>query len=189
MTFKSAFSDKYLKIHHDDQPHLLTDCFGMTYDQFTCNNVTLSETSFDGDGTEVSTFMELVIPQGADVLARYNHPAYKDYAAITTNSYGKGIASYIGCYMDSQGLSKLMLQLLEGAGVEIIPEKFPLIIKRGINSNGKEVIFYMNYSDSDIKVIAKNNGTCLLSGNTITKGEELTIAPWNLIIQEVFNEK
>ena len=185
MTFKSAFANKQLKIYFDDQPHLLTDCFGMTYDQFTCNNVMLSDTSFDGDGTKVSTFMELVIPQGATTLARYNHPAYKDYAAVTTNSYGKGVASYIGCYMDSQGLSKLMLQLCEKAGIEILTDKFPLIIKRGINSNDKEVIFYMNYSENNVKTIAYANGINLLNGNSITKGEELVISPWDLIIQEV----
>lgn len=185
MTFKSAFADKYLKIHHDDQPHLMTDCFGMTYDQFTCNEVELSDTAFNSDGAKVSDFMELLIPQGARVLAKYNHPAYTDYAAVTSNSYGNGVATYIGCHMDSQGISKLLLHLCDEAGIDIPQEKFPLIIKKGINENGNEIIFYLNYSDKPITTSALHNGKELISDNTITKGCDLLIEPWNILIMEV----
>ncbi len=48
-TFKSFFSDGYLKVFHDDQPHGLTDVFGMTYDRFTIptkETVTFRDTAF-----------------------------------------------------------------------------------------------------------------------------------------------
>ncbi len=185
MTFKSAFADKYLKIHHDDQPHLMADCFGMTYDQFTCNEVKLGNTAFGADNASVSDFMELLIPMGAKTLAGYDHPAYKDYAAVTSNSYESGVATYIGCHFDSQSLSKLLLYLCNEADIEAPAEKFPLIIKKGINSLGHEVIFYLNYSDSTVTSTAKYTGVELLSGNTITRDDIIEIEPWNLKIQEV----
>ena len=40
--------------------------------------------------------MELLKPEGAEVLAEYEHYNWKGYAAITRNQYGKGMAYYLG---------------------------------------------------------------------------------------------
>lgn len=56
--FKSGFSDEELKIYHDNQPHLLTDCIGATYDQFTRpENVSLQFTQAFGMTTEDLDFL------------------------------------------------------------------------------------------------------------------------------------
>ncbi|MFQ7553007.1 MAG: beta-galactosidase trimerization domain-containing protein [Blautia marasmi] len=46
--------------------------------------------------------MELLVSEGAEVLASYEHYNWKDYAAITRNHYGKGQAVYIGCMTDEE---------------------------------------------------------------------------------------
>lgn len=184
MTFKSAFANKHLKIHHDDQPHLMTDCFGMTYDQFTCDELPLFKTAFDTDGAIVSGFMELLVPSTAKALASYNHYAFKDYAAITTNKFGSGNATYIGCYFEQEALEKLLVHLAKDTGIEINKAVFPLIIKKGYNDIGKQIVFYLNYSDSPVTATINTGGLELITGENITPGD-VTIAPWNLLILEV----
>ena len=53
---------------------------------------------------EAKVFMELLMPQEAEVLASYDHYNWKEYAAITKNHYGKGAAIYIGCMTDDNTL-------------------------------------------------------------------------------------
>lgn len=187
-TFKTAFADKMLKIFHDDQPHGLTEVFGMTYDQFTDGvNIGLKDITFaHSTDTDVSTvcgqgnppssqdhpsgtvryWMELLIPTTAQVLASYDHSQWKEYAAITQNRYGKGTATYLGCYFEDNKLLKDLFRSLCGqAQIEIPEASYPVIRKKGINDLGKEVIYYFNYSDAPCTVtyFGKNAAVLLQS--------------------------
>ena len=123
-TFKTAFANENIKVSHEMQPHILSNCFGINYQQFTFpKNVGLTGSIIRESGadeadkknetkeiieTEENTdvpatakvFMELLMPQEAEVLAFYDHYNWKEYAAITKNHYEKGTAIYIGCMTD-----------------------------------------------------------------------------------------
>ena len=92
-------------------PHILSKCFGISYQQFTFpKNAGLSGSIINGtakgadEKAEAKVFMELLMPQEAEVLASYDHYNWKEYAAITKNHYGKGTAIYIGCMTDNNTL-------------------------------------------------------------------------------------
>lgn len=78
VTFKSAFANENVKVSHQMQPHILKDCLGVTYQQFTFpQKVRLTADTFGGSEEErqAEVFMELLQPQGAHVLVSYEHPA------------------------------------------------------------------------------------------------------------------
>ncbi len=93
-TFKTGFANENVKVSREVQPHLLSKCLGVKYHQFTFpKNVKLSGKIIGtSDACEVKTFMELLIPDSAEVLASYEHYNWKEYAAITKNHYGNGVA-------------------------------------------------------------------------------------------------
>ena len=96
-TFKTAFANENIKVSHEMQPHILSNCFGINYQQFTFpKNVGLTGSIIRESGadeadkknetkeiieTEENTdvpatakvFMELLMPQEAEVLAFYDH--------------------------------------------------------------------------------------------------------------------
>lgn len=188
-TFKTAVSDPMLKIYHDDQPHGLTEVFGMTYDQFTnAVNVGLEDITFSSEKEApdaVHYWMELLQPTTAKTLASYKHPHWGAYSAVTHNRYGKGSATYAGCYFEQSVLKDLLGFLCAKAGIPLAKEQFPVIIKRGINDFGKEIIYYFNYSD-DVQKITYHGHDChlLMQDKEVKDGDVITLSCWNFAVLE-----
>ena len=181
--FRSGFSDSEIKIYHDAQPHLLTECIGATYDQFTIpRNVSIE---LDGKTYEVSEWMELVRPIDANIWANYNHDFWNIYSAITHKKHAKGTATYLGCYIEKDGLKALISKLCDIAGIKLPGYKFPIIRKEGINDFGKKILYYFNYSSKNQEFIFDgNSGIELISNTAVKPGEQITLKPWNLVIIE-----
>ncbi|MCD7725769.1 MAG: beta-galactosidase trimerization domain-containing protein [Clostridiales bacterium] len=222
-TFRTAFADKMLKIYHDDQPHGLTEVFGMTYDQFTNGvNVGLKDCRFsfgddraDAESAAPNTvryWMELLRPATARTLASYDHSQWGQYAALTQNQYGKGSATYLGCYFEDKALLRQLLCSLCGqAQIEMPKETYPLIVRKGVNGLDRKILYYFNYSDTPRTVTYHGKPAVLLlrgkngagsaaadaprakvpSGSlppdcpTVTEGEVLTLQDWDLAVLEI----
>lgn len=184
-SFKTGFANENVKVSHEVQPHVLHECLGIKYHQFTIpKNVGLAGT-VSGEGACANQFMELLETDTAEVLASYEHYNWSAYAAITKNHYGKGTAIYLGTKTDDVTLKNVLVQFLEEADVELVKEKFPLIVRKGVNAAGKKVRYYMNYSQTEQKTTyVYENGNEILTGQQIEKETEIRIAPWNLKIIE-----
>lgn len=187
-TFKTAFANENLKVYSDCQPHILNQCLGISYSHFTIpKNVKLTCEKFSCENNEVKNFMELIVPEGAQVLASYDHYNWKKYGAVTRNQYGKGSATYLGCWVNDETLREILIDTIEEAGIERknLKTEFPVIIKRGSNDFGKEITYFLNYS-SEVQRIEYSGETAMeLTENvSVENGQILEIAPWNLIILE-----
>lgn len=187
-TFKTAFADENVKVFHDSQPHILDECLGISYSHFTHpKNVRLTGETFGCPDNEVKVFMELVNPEGAKVLASYDHYNWKRYAAVTRNSFGKGTATYLGCVTSDGMLREILADVLREAGLWTADQEveFPVIIKRGINQEGKQIVYYLNYSASEQTVAHRDGGGVeLTKKEKVAQGDTLTIGPWDLRIVE-----
>ena len=187
-TFKTGFTDENIKVRTGDQPYLLRECFGVTYDQFTLpENVSVEDDLFvlEPQDRRAELFMELLQPEGARVLASYGHDNWGRYAAITENSFGKGKAVYLGCMTSAAYLKALLIKVLSEAGVkEAAPEsEYPIVIRKGLNQQGNEITYYLNYSGED-KWVPVKAGVELFTGREVEPGEVIIIEKWNLVIIE-----
>lgn len=179
VTFKSGFTDEHLKVYHDAQPHVLSECLGVTYQQFTYpENVRLS-----GFESEASTWMELLQPTTATVLSSYEHHAWGRYAAITENVCGKGYGTYIGCMTDETTLSKIFERVLKRANLwsDLQEIERPVVVKESYK-DGKRIRFYLNYSPDQTAVSVPYPGTELLSEEVKQPGESLLLNGWGVAI-------
>ena len=191
-TFKTAFANENVKVSHEMQPHILSNCFGISYQQFTFpKNTGLSGSIINGtakgadEKSEAKIFMELLMPQEAEVLAFYDHYNWKEYAAITKNHYGKGTAIYIGCMTDNNTLKAVLTEALNSAEVEIPEYSWPVIVRKGTNDLGECVRYILNYSAEEQNVVYHGaDGTELFSEESVQDGKSIAVLPWNLKIVE-----
>lgn len=187
-TFKTGFANENVKVSHEVQPHILRACMGYRYDQFTFPVYTglQGEIAAKDGSDEAKVFMELLIPEGAQVLASYDHYNWNRYAAVTRNHCEKGYAYHIGCMTDESFLKKVFLRALGDAGITRETEcEFPLVVRKSVNDLGKTVRFYLNYSGQEqAEVPVCGGGKDLLSGEQVKADEKITIPAWGLRIVE-----
>ena len=189
-SFKTGFANENVKVSHEVQPHILKDCFGIHYDQFTFpKNVGLAGPVIpENTQSEAKVFMELLVPEEAQVLASYQHYNWKDYAAITINHFGKGQAVYIGCMTDEDTLKAVYKTALTQAGIELPGYQYPIIVRKGTNDSGKTIRYFLNYSPVELEMpYDYKKGTELLENITIENSAPLKMSAWGVkIVEELY---
>lgn len=209
-TFRSGFSDEYLKIYPDMQPHILHECLGLHYDQFTHpHHVDIVPVQSDVMAAAQKHFshpddsafsltssacewMELITCDTAVPVLKYSHPAYERYAAAAKNQYGNGSTLYFGTMFENDELlESVLLSFLHetgfsGGDLSSDAPHYPLIIKRGINDSGKELCYYLNYSKDPVSVTHHGkNGVELISEAAIVCGDKIDLGGWGVAVVEM----
>ena len=209
-TFRSGFSDEYLKIYPDMQPHILHECLGLHYDQFTHpHHVDIVPVQSDVMAAAQEHFshpddsafsltssacewMELITCDTAVPVLKYSHPAYERYAAAAKNQYGNGSTLYFGTMFENDELlESVLLSFLHetgfsGGDLSSDAPHYPLIIKRGINDSGKELCYYLNYSkDPGSGTHHGKNGVELISETAIVCGNKIDLGGWGVAVVEM----
>ena len=192
-TFKTAFADENVKVSTEVQPRIIGDVLGISYDQFTFpKNVKLTgcigEEELSQQEGEAKVFMELLRTKTANVLATYEHAMWKEYAAITENSYGEGMGYYIGCMTDCDTLQRVLKRVLKKAKVDIPEIQFPVIVRKGVNKDGKIIKYYLNYSGETTEAAYRGKkGIELLTKKKVEENDTIVLAPWGVDIIEEEN--
>ncbi len=165
-SFRSFFADENVRVRGDSQPHGLTDVFGLRYDRFTKNRR--------------HRWMELLEPDGAETLRRYDDPHWGAYAALTHHRFGSGHAWYLGCDTAPAELRVALLRAAEAAGISAPSLRFPLVCKRRGNLR-----FLLNFSDETQQIQSPVTGRELLAERTVQAGDTLSLAPWGAAVIQV----
>ncbi len=190
MAFKSGFTNEYSTVRWERAPGPLRKAAGFSYQEFSNLKapLPLRDDPFGaGEKNRVSVWAEMIIPEGAEVLASYDHPFFGKYAAITRNTYGKGALTYEGTYLSDELQQKVLRRVLDGAGLTGPDQKLPesVRVKHGTSKAGKRVHYYLNFS-GEPKPFAYPYGdaTDVLTGRSASRNATLTAGPWDVLVLE-----
>jgi len=188
MSFKSGFTNEYSTVRWEKAPGPLREAAGFYYQEFS--NLTqplpLENDPFDvGEDNRVSVWAEFLIPETAEVLARYEDPFLGRFPAITRNKFGKGTLTYEGSYLTMPLQKAVLTDVLEAAAVTGTDQELPesVRVKHSISGSGKPVHFYLNYSGEQQRIhYSYSGGIDLLSEKPVQSGSALVLNPWDLAI-------
>lgn len=102
----------------------------------------------DESGTG-GVFRDMLVPNGAETLYKYGDKFYREYSAITKNSYGKGTVYYFGCTPDQNTIKNVMENIIRDENIEYIksPDNVEITVRGDKDSRVKMII---NHNDFEV---------------------------------------
>ena len=190
MAFKSGFCNEYSTVRWSMAPGPLRKAAGFRYQEFSNlrQPVALKGDPFQaGADNRVSDWAEMLILEGAQPLAYYDHPFFGKYPAIARNHFGAGTLTYEGSLLSPELQEKVLLDVLKLAGLSGPDQQLPqpVRVKHGVNRKGKTIHYYLNYSsETQTFVYPYGAGRDLLGQTTVAPSQSITLKPWDLAIVE-----
>ena len=186
MLYKSGYTDYDNAVRPLLAPGPLAEACGFTYQEYSSiNPLPLRANDLGATDNQVSTWMEFLQLKGAQPLAYVDHPFFGQWPCITEHAYGKGHLTYIGTVPSTDLLEKLIARAADRKQIATIERgyRFPIILRNGVNAQGKQVHYLFNYSAEPKRVTYPYaDSQSLLDGQSLKKGSSVQIEPWGVVI-------
>lgn len=118
--FRLGVKDEHSRIVSAPLPGLLRDVMGVElidYEPIYSEKQSVQFTgTLEGANAECHVWADILTPQKAEVLATYAGGSYAGKAAITSHTFGKGMAIYLGAHLEGADLARVLLTLITSAG-------------------------------------------------------------------------
>lgn len=151
-SFRAGIKDKNNNLYFGlENPGLISELAGITIDE--SESLVEDVEIIPKDNKEkykASVWRDIIRPNTAEVLYKYNDKFYDDKAAITRNKYGKGCVYYIGTGANEDVLDELYRDIIKDQAIEYIdsPKGLELYMRKYKN---KKYLFINNHTDKEIE--------------------------------------
>jgi beta-galactosidase len=127
---------------------------------------------------------DVVLLQGAEAVGTYTEDFYAGTPAVTRNVFGEGEGWYVATCLDQGGVDWVVRGVLERHGL-LGPFADVRDLEHTVRAiDGRRYEFVLNHAEDDVRVKAPFSGTDLLTGRTISVGDQLRLAPNDVLVVE-----
>ncbi len=187
VTFRSGYGDEYARARWDRAPGPLRQAVGASYTEYSnlFDSVPVRSDKLSlPDGSAATAWADGLELELAEALVSYEHPHFGRFAAVTTQSFGKGRVTYCGT-LPNAGLGQaLAAWTMEQAGIKRLFEDLPETVRvvTAQATTGERLLFFTNWSWHPQTLPAISGSRELLSDASLTEGEALRIGAWDVKI-------
>ncbi|TDE88837.1 beta-galactosidase [Occultella glacieicola] len=177
-----------------DDPGGFTSLFGVRVAETdaqprdVANPVTLTDPDGADGGAALTAdghlVMEVLVPEGADVVGTYGADFYAGEPAVTRYRPGgrAGAAWYVGTQLAADGVAWVVRTALAGHGLLGPYPDEPELEVSVREREGVRHSFVLWHGEEPVEVAAHTSGTDVLTGRVIAAGETLRLAPKDVLV-------
>jgi beta-galactosidase len=191
VTQRSGVKDEANAVVNQRLPGLLAELCGVEVEEYDSLSADMhNELEFalpkltSNSPIPVSTWCDVLKPNGADVVARYTQDYYAGKPAIALNRFGQGQVVYVGAVGDArlyETLASWLLDLAEVPPILIVPDGVEVMERW---QGDQRLLFVLNHTEQEQKVALDKRYTDLLRDSGSLKGA-VTVPPRDvLVLQE-----
>lgn len=140
---------------------------------------------FEGQDYPAEVLCDLMHLEGAKALSSYAEDFYQGMPVITRNSFGDGLAYYVGTRSNQEFYEVFLKKIFAEAGVSPVMH-VPEGIEAAVRENEKgSTLFLLNHRSTSAEIVLDRNCRDLLGGSTYQVGDSVTLERMGvLILQE-----
>jgi beta-galactosidase len=180
---RSAYADTEARARREVKPALLADVAGVSYQEFSNLDAPVPVTPVTGDleaGGRATRWVDALRPEGADVVATYDHPHHGRFAAVTTSAAGDGRVTVVGTVPDRR-LARALIDLLvpDGDAWRGLRDG-SVTVTSATTGDGRRVRVVHNWSWDPTDCTLPVSVTDVLAHEDLEAGSDLALAPWDV---------
>ncbi|MCR2783615.1 MULTISPECIES: beta-galactosidase [unclassified Microbacterium] len=181
---RTGYGDQEARARTEVAPARLADAAGVSYEEFSNLASDLPVRGAGGfettDGA-AQRWADGLIAGDAEVLARYDHPRFGDFAAITTNGHGGGRITVVGTVPSPRLAADLVRWAVARPVAEALaPERaLPVTVSSGTLPDGGRAWFIFNWGWEPQAVTLAASVSDAVSGDTLAAGTDVSLPAWS----------
>ncbi|MCL2465041.1 MAG: beta-galactosidase, partial [Micrococcales bacterium] len=183
---RTGYADEQARARVEVAPPRLTEPAGAYYEEFSNIEHEIPVRSGSPDmpvspDAAALFWLEGLLTDRADVLVKYEHPRFADFAAVTTHAHGAGRVTAVGCVPNGA----LAVDLIRWAAPERLSNAFatevasPLTVMSGSTPDRGRIWFVFNWGWREVSLVLAGDVMEPDTGDGYAAGQRLALGPWD----------
>jgi beta-galactosidase len=188
---RTGYADTEARARSDRMPARLSKTAGVWYDEFSNLREPVEVITADAADCTVpeesaatpwraTRWVDGLHADGATVLARYRHPHFGQWPAVTTRSVGKGRVTYVGTVPGVSFAQAILRWACGGRRSAWTGIPASVTSSGATTADGCRLRFLHNWSWAAATVTAAADCTDVLSGKHVDRGDAIELAAWDV---------
>ena len=183
---RTGYADAQARARVEVSPPRLADLAGARYDEYSNLETDVAviaasdDLRLDSDAT-ARLWIDGLIADDADVLARFDHPRFGDFPAVTSRAVTRGRVTVVGC-VPGPALASGIIRwaAAAGRGHELAGDTSrPVTVASGSLPDGRRAWFVFNWGWEPQAITLAATVADTVSGAVLQAGSDVSLAAWS----------